>query len=102
MAKFTPGPWEVSPGYRQPWVRQEGHHGKHIPIVSPWVEDAFGSDSDPRREETIANMHLIAAAPELYEVCEEMLNALEGSTAQVMATAGRMKAILAKAKGKTS
>jgi hypothetical protein len=52
-------------------------------------------------EELRANERLIETSPDLLNICKEMVDAVNGSTAQVMATAGRMNAIIAKAEGLT-
>jgi hypothetical protein len=83
MSEFTPGPWEVHPLHKLA-VRH--------PKYECWI---------PQNE---ADANLIAAAPELYEACEQALVndiAAEGENASNMFPALRKKleAALKKARG---
>ncbi len=73
----SPGPWEV----HGDTTSQEFYvHGANRVCdirrggsYSPWCDSRFSRT--PREDE--ANAHLIAAAPDLLEVCEEMLGDME-------------------------
>jgi hypothetical protein len=66
--KFTPGPWEL----------QDGNHpnadGKDREIVSEHTVICAWWNWDDRREERLANAHLIAAAPDGYALAEQYRN----------------------------
>ena len=77
----TPGPWKVD----RPYIRGAG---RAIASLESWhneVEDA-------------ANAHLIAAAPELYEALENLIDFLFHGKKNCQAIL-RAKAALAKARG---
>lgn len=61
-AKFTKGEWEVEIGCSQAFVATENKfiHESNIDIATG------------NRNERIANVHLIAAAPEMYEFLESL------------------------------
>lgn len=68
-AKHTPGPWTI-------W-----HRGKHAPIVNSIDEQICTCSLTATRvggiasvEHVEANAHLIAAAPEMWEVCRALLH----------------------------
>ena len=93
MSEFTPGPWRAIP-----W---EEKAIRIVPdaYIGP-VCEVFGHKRQPMQ----ANANLIAAAPELYEACEEALVndiAAEGENASNMFPALRKKlaAALKKARG---
>ena len=63
--KWTPGPWHV------PKARGYAHgpvDKNDVPVVT-WTGMAR-----PRQENGMANAHLVAAAPDLYEALEAMLD----------------------------
>ena len=62
--KFTPGEWSVD----------IEHHGVRIIPNIAWL----GEKSSMERQENIANAHLIAAAPEMYEKLKTVLALCEG------------------------
>lgn len=122
MSKYTPGPWKwiVNPHSKRVCLQSFG--GKRDEVLTfkrwgtqgaqPWfVRDGLFRDimeffKIVRGREHHADWYgtiehpdaqLIETAPELLEICKEMLSALDGSTAQVMATAARMQAIVNKA-----
>ncbi len=98
MNKFTPGPW---------------HTGEFEYKIVIYGADCFylGSVSSPipdylicEDEVTQANARLIAAAPELLDVCEQLLyiidiysEEIDGKEASI--TANHARFIIAKAKG---
>ena len=91
--KHTPGPWHVSKGRSVVWVKA-GH------------QDVAGAymGSYPARcgEQDLANARLIAAAPELLEALDRILNwprVFDGLRAEDVAFA---RAAIAKATGEQS
>jgi hypothetical protein len=71
--KYTPGPWKIDPiGDKLDTDTIEIFAG------NKWVADAKGVHVGPLRgEEVRANAHLIAAAPELLEVLENIIEGLD-------------------------
>lgn len=65
--KHTPGPWALDNENRI--IELNGKGIKQIKILSPWKEDVWEGN-----EEAIANMKLMAAAPEMLIVLKETLN----------------------------
>ena len=71
--KWTPGPWEVVrhgsiAEYLGPRVCRNGNISDDIKLCgNRWVEGAWKDDPEAH-----ANMHLIAAAPDLYAALERM------------------------------
>jgi hypothetical protein len=66
MSEFTPGPWRA--------ISWEEKAIRIVPdaYIGP-VGEVFGHKGQPMQ----ANANLIAAAPELYEACEEALATFE-------------------------
>ena len=60
--KWTPGPWHVVDGKEV--AAQDGG----VAEIVTWHRD---------HDEIVANAHLIAAAPDLYEACDEALRFLD-------------------------
>jgi hypothetical protein len=77
MSGYTKGPWKngYDDGSGEEIVRQDfkGIEGKSI-VVARWGCGCCKDDS-PLTEEEKANVRLIAAAPEMFEVIEALLNA---------------------------
>ena len=92
-AKFTPGPWHVSKGRRVVWVKA-GHQN---------VAGVYMGSYPARYGETdLANARLIAAAPELLDALDRLLNwprVFDGLRAEDVAFA---RAAIAKATGEQS
>lgn len=91
MSKHTPGPWRYGrhiDGYRS--IDADGWNS--LALVIEFDED---DNADP---EGIANAFLIAAAPDLYEALEELLD-IEGPQPGTAAWADKTRALIAKAKG---
>lgn len=103
--KGTPGPWEVKPEeVDKPYIRirgtQLGGRFKVANVLTPVYEGV------PVREanETRANAHLIAAAPELLEalqLCEEFMSLLPSTGFDGLARIEGARAAIAKALGES-
>lgn len=86
----------------EPWKAERTGDRKRYLVTGKEGYCVAEVDSDDiDRDEAAANCALILAAPDLLAICREMLDALDGSTAQVMATAGRMRAVVARAQPPT-
>lgn len=65
-AGFTPGPWVVT-GHGTIWVNGDGRdNGVSL------VANVFDENGRHKTQRALANAHLIAAAPDLYEACERI------------------------------
>jgi len=76
QTKWTPGPWRVSsesPRIIQKDYRAIGSDAGFL-IASTMGRDNSGFYAS--EQEADANANLIAAAPELYDVCERLLDAV--------------------------
>ena len=96
--KWTPGPWKVGMylGSLRSFVihMDVGDKGRGMDI-------AFTS-ADFCNDETIANARLIAAAPELYRIAQELLDEYEGAGYCASSRfVDECRAILAKARGES-
>ncbi len=69
MAKFTPGPWEA--GRPDMATIVEGSPSKWVYAGGKYVALASGVDVEDWSE-VIANAHLIAAAPDMYEALDHI------------------------------
>jgi hypothetical protein len=84
--KHTPGPWSFETGTgRGAWIGRDGS----------WSALACGDDD----ETAVANAHLIAAAPDLLNACEEFVRKVEAGEARSTHSYTQMKAAIAKATG---
>ena len=91
MSKHTPGPW-------YPVMRMVEVEGNAPDICTTNIE-LFGQRHLHRsKQEQIANARLIAAAPDLLALLEELV-AIEGPQPGTGAWADKVFAVLAKAKG---
>lgn len=105
--KHTPGPWRVDTtnafgayGVWTDYSTHPGHDGAGYGLqVCSVLTVSFKQTDRETRPERGANARLIAAAPELVAACEAMIEAVDGSHAQVMFAIGVMKRVVAKAKG---
>lgn len=88
--KWTPGPWKAE----MPLIQsQDGETVSVIKCREPIRE---------RRELLEANAHLIAAAPELYEALNDLLNEAINGTVPLLAQIGKVSEVLRKARGEAS
>jgi hypothetical protein len=83
-ARFTPGPW--TPYAKARYIHVEGK-GVVAKVENPWNDNA----------EREANVHLIAAAPELYDLLFEIEDV--GGTWLRGSLGKRIRAALAKSRG---
>ncbi len=80
--RFTPGPWHTRGGM----IFHDGAAGAiGLKLGSPWREEAWCDDDAD--EETLANAHLIAAAPSLYAALEEYMACVALTTRPEMQSA---------------
>lgn len=80
MSKHTSGPWKAH--FNVPTAVIEGHiikadHGAECPIASLWV--GGGTKGKPTQ---IANAHLIAAAPDMSDFIDELIDYADEHGAQ--------------------
>jgi len=100
--KFTPGPWKA--------IRDPLHYGSLSTVYAGSTEEKAGIGaqmlvqvggwSNPTEQE--ANAHLIAAAPDMYMVLEEVFDEVENymeRTGRSVTWGEKAKAALAKARG---
>ena len=106
----TPGPWgffpDFDPEFEDPKyvVDVPAERAPHRLSDAPWsyiqVAAIENQTSDENGNETESNARLIAAAPDLLEKAHAMLDAMDGSYAQVAYAAGQLKAAIDKAQGR--
>jgi hypothetical protein len=96
MDKHTPGKWVVS----HDRIRTIGPDSVPVATITERWYSAIGPD------EATANAALIAAAPDLLECCEEMVNVMEGFSRVVLrdkyvpsGAETRARAAIARARG---
>ncbi len=98
MSNHTPGPWMFE-------CEDVGTYGSHFWLESEAGEEIICQSENAHQgvlakgEDFVANARLIAAAPELLEALEGLLNALPSATSHPAIKKAR--AALAKAKGET-
>ena len=73
--KHTPGPWGES------YVTEINHHAKSI-ISTPRGDLITEQNLGLGWDERAANVHLIAASPELLEACKNAIIAIDNHIAQ--------------------
>lgn len=97
QTKFTPGPWESLEW--EPYMIFTAH--KDDPNRGTHIADVSGFD-DGETDEVVANAHLIAAAPDLYEelrCAASTLCDIQCTEPKHTAACERSWATLAKARG---
>ncbi len=100
--KATPGPWECDfqdhdARYQDVKIRPSGR--KYHAICKVWMDDAPVPEFNAEQK---GNAHLIAAAPEMYELLEMVFLSIEGGGRVVTFSDDdyeEMRAALAKARG---
>ena len=107
MKKYTEGPWDQEEGLK---IFAQGKKGVfNVADVRGWGyftgkgHGALGLNEDEAVQIQTANAHLIAAAPEMLEALEAMLEATELINTGIRLEEAEQKTILAikKAKGET-
>jgi hypothetical protein len=96
--KHTPGPWVVRPAKYPVDGQFDYAVCAKFSGTERCLAESFGRVSVDDAAPAMANAHLIAAAPDLYEACAEALAALEMNAAFDWGTLDRA---LAKARGET-
>lgn len=105
MAEYTPGPWEAFDESHTLAItspRRSKARGVMYEIIA-WA--GFDSSSVESWAERRANLHLIAASPDLYKALDQLLNdpklqvSIGGNPNYVGAAFDRARAVLAKAGG---
>lgn len=94
--KFTPGPWTVMDGHYPSFKEISGPSFGITAVM--WATDLTEDDYQKR----YADLHLIAAAPDLYMVLEEVFDEVENymeRTGRSVTWGEKAKAALAKARG---
>jgi len=106
--KYTPGPWVAllsnsrRRGYRTYSLEQDPHRDNWTPHTHQWMGDLLLTEMLPDNTQE-ANARLIAAAPELLEVCKLVQQAIlekPNLWAIPIATEDRLRAAIAKAEGR--
>ena len=85
-AKFTKGPWDIEIGCSQAFVTTE----------NKFIHESIVDIATGNRDERVANAHLIAAAPEMYEMLEHINLTLGDEYSDEL---DKIEVILAKARG---
>lgn len=97
----TPGPWVIDlRAQESPLIRGGEDYVDDVPQAV--VAEVYPEDGDDGGAVTLANAHLLAAAPEMYEVLSGVLKMLTdtGWTQHHVMTRDLMLAALAKAEGR--
>ena len=90
MSSFTPGPWRISASCS----RDECYVGISSNKHTDFADVVWRMSDEDRSPQCEANVHLITAAPDLYEACEAAVSM--GDTRKVRAM---LDAALKKARG---
>ena len=101
MSKHTPGPWAVREHWSDDGAFEVYPTRGGAPSYGQWSALAevpeYGKEDSPEAE---ANAHLIAAAPDLLEALQEIVNAADGDGwNQLDAGLKKARAAIAKATG---
>ena len=108
MSKHTPGPWEVIGQHVFTKLGAANAHGSkaserdgwNIATINPWAcTNQDEEEEDMPVSETMANACLIAAAPDLLEALEYMLETCPGIDNVGDEARKQARAAIAKAKG---
>lgn len=96
---WTAGPWVVS--NRASFFVEAQRHGHNGGICSTGGYSYNAVDGEALMDENIANAHLIAAAPDLYEALENLLAIHNGDGGTKYHAGDIAAAALSKARGET-
>lgn len=93
MSKHTPGPWVFL---------EQGDANAYAILThnNRWVI-AFSQNGELWTDEQHANTRLIAAAPEMYDICKTFVERVEKGEVRSKKTYAAMKAVLNKIEGKS-
>lgn len=111
MPKFTPGPWAVQDPMGRDigfWIVQDGLPTYEWSCIATVHYDDAEARKDRRRRfismaEQNANADLIAAAPDLYTILSELVEALDGRvhSTPLLSAIAKGRAALSRADGGT-
>lgn len=94
--KWTPGPWHAIDRSPEEGLKIRGG-GHHYPIAQA---KSYWDGPGARREEALANLDLMAAAPDLYAAVEAQAEMLEASDDRgPWLQAKELRSLLARARG---
>ena len=94
----TPGPWSIDT-CGDPIIINGPEDGRAIVAWVPSAQDNPDEDWSP---EELANARLIAAAPEMYELCklfEKCMERIDGAEYDASYELAKVRAVLAKVEG---
>jgi len=91
--KFTPGPWRFA--YDECGKSSEIIGSKRVNLIEPIAKIPHDDMTEEGEVEMFANAHLIAAAPDLYEVVRRYVASMQGGEHLLFAA----ESALAKARG---
>jgi hypothetical protein len=95
QAKHTPGPWHLQ--------SQESYDGRatyhYLRVFDDNLNAICSEEYGARNDGGRANMHLIAAAPDLLEALEDVIGSLNNRLINMDAAQEKAQAAIAKAKG---
>lgn len=94
LNKFTPGPWFVS-GSMTRYVEARIGGGTIQEVAACGPTDADGGYGEQQH----ANARLIAAAPDLLEALEHLVNHIDVTGSLSILSTGKARAAIAKARG---
>ena len=103
--KWTPGPWHVGP--KKATYQVVGDVAERLIELGLPTEIEMASVGHrggqaaaiPMDESSMANAHLISAAPELLEACERVIDSIEGGATTPEESITYVRAAIAKARG---
>ena len=95
MTEHTPGPWMVTPDH------DEGIGWRHVSSFPEGFGDIATTWSGKHGDASEANARLIAAAPDMLDALEELVDTLDSRGVIDSFTTQSARAAIAKATGKT-
>jgi hypothetical protein len=73
MNKFTPGPWETSGLYV--YGIDKKSHGRIVADCT--LDNGSGPYRQVEQDVAVANLRLIAAAPDLFNACQQVMDMID-------------------------